>query len=110
MKVEEIQKVLEKSENAGDEDEIEDMQPYLNECVMTIGIPKEVTENEKRVAIIPKTVKQLTKLGFRCKVEEGAGVGASYPDKMFQDCGADIVSTKEVWTNSNIIVKVRCPT
>jgi len=50
---------------------------------MTIGIPKEVTENEKRVAIIPKTVKQLTKLGFRCKVEEGAGVGASYPDKMF---------------------------
>lgn len=86
------------------------MTPYLNECVLTVGIPKESWENEKRVSIVPKGVKQLTKLGFKCKVEDNAGQAASYPNKMYQKCGAEIVSTKEVWTNSNIIVKVRCPT
>lgn len=110
MKDDEIKKIAEKQEAAVEEEvEDEDMSPYLSECTLTVGIPKEVWENEKRVSIIPSGVKKLTKLGFKCKVEQDAGQAASYPDKTYEKSGAEIVSTKEVWTNSNIIVKVRCP-
>lgn len=51
----------------------EDLSEYVNKWVREIGIPREVSNLEKRVAFAPKEVRKLVKLGFRVKVEEGAG-------------------------------------
>ena len=45
---------------------------------LTIGIPREADENERRVAIVPATVPALQKLGLRVMIEAGAGVAAGF--------------------------------
>ncbi|PJG85876.1 Re/Si-specific NAD(P)(+) transhydrogenase subunit alpha [Conservatibacter flavescens] len=76
---------------------------------MRIGIPKELLDNECRVAATPKTVQQILKLGFDVSVEQGAGFKASFEDQAFVQAGAQVVSTQEVW-QSDIIFKVNAPT
>lgn len=56
-------------------------------------MPKEVEENEKRVAISPDIVRKLTEKGFLVKVESGAGVNAGFSDEIFEFNGAVIVDT-----------------
>jgi NAD(P) transhydrogenase subunit alpha len=76
---------------------------------MLIGVPKESSPGERRVAASPKSVAQLVKLGHRVAVEEGAGVAASFPDELFRDVGAEVVSRKEAW-GADIITKIEPPT
>ena len=77
---------------------------------MLIGIPKEVKENERRVATTPDAAQQLIKLGFDVAVESGAGLAAKFNDQAYSEAGANIVSdTKDVWNQSDIILKVRAP-
>jgi NAD(P) transhydrogenase subunit alpha len=76
---------------------------------MLIGIPKEQFFNESRVAATPKTVEQLIKLGFSVIVEAGAGKPASFDDEVYLNSGAKIVAASEVWSLSNIIMKVNAP-
>ena len=59
----------------------EDLTEYLAKCVKEIGVPKEVSNLEKRVSFAPKEVRKLVKLGFKVKVEEGAGTGAGFEDE-----------------------------
>jgi alanine dehydrogenase len=47
---------------------------------MTIGVPKEIKEQEYRVALLPSGAYQLIKRGHTVVVERGAGIGAGYPD------------------------------
>lgn len=62
---------------------------------LTIGVPKEVFENEKRVAITPDTIQRVTKKnGCSFLVESGAGLDASITDEAYQKEGAKIVSAK----------------
>lgn len=75
---------------------------------LSIGVPKESFLNEKRVALTPAVVSALAKKGFTLNVEDGAGLGASYPNDDYQNAGAKIVS-KEAAFASNIILKVRQP-
>lgn len=75
---------------------------------MRIGIPKESTTNETRVAATVSTVGQLIKLGFDVAVESGAGEGASFTDELYIAAGASIVKVTEVW-QSDIIYKVNPP-
>jgi H+-translocating NAD(P) transhydrogenase subunit alpha len=75
---------------------------------MRIGIPKETSINEARVASTVSTVLQLIKLGFDVAIESGAGEGASFTDELYISAGASIVSTAEVW-QSDIIYKVNPP-
>lgn len=75
---------------------------------MRIGIPKESSVNETRVAATTNTVRQLIKLGFEVAVESGAGEGASFTDELYVDAGASIVNSSEVW-QSEIIYKVNPP-
>ena len=75
---------------------------------LSIGVPKESFLNEKRVALTPIVVSALAKKGFTLNVEDGAGLGASYPNEDYQNAGAKIVS-KEAAFASNIILKVRQP-
>jgi len=77
---------------------------------MKIGIPKEVHAGEKRVATTPEVAKQLIKLGFEVAIEAGAGSAAHYSDASFVEAGVTVIkNTKDLWSDSDIILKVRGP-
>ena len=77
---------------------------------MIIGIPKEVKENEFRVAMVPAGVEQLKKAGHQVLVETGAGVGSDVSDAAYELAGAEIKKTAaEVFAGSDMIVKVKEP-
>ena len=77
---------------------------------MKIGIPKEVHAGEKRVATTPDVAKQLIKLGFDVAIEAGAGSAAHYSDASYVEAGVTVgKNAQEVWTDSDIILKVREP-
>jgi NAD(P) transhydrogenase subunit alpha len=78
---------------------------------MHIGIPAETRGGETRVAATPETVKKFTAKGFHVVlVQSGAGAGASIPDEEYQAAGATIVaSAAELYTQSQIVLKVRGP-
>jgi len=77
---------------------------------MQIGIPKEIQENENRVAATPNTVELLIKQGFTFLVEKNAGAAASFSDANYQDAGATITSSAKKILQSDIIFKVNAPT
>lgn len=76
---------------------------------LTIGIPKETSFQEKRVALVPEAVAMLVAQGHEVIVETGAGTLASFQDRDYSEVGARIAySTKEVF-ESNVILKVAPP-
>lgn len=76
---------------------------------LTIGVPKEVYEDEKRVSTTPETVERVIKKnGSTFLVESGAGLGASIPDEKYIAAGAKIVSAKEA-LQADVVLKVRAP-
>jgi len=78
---------------------------------MIVGIPKELSRDEQRVAATPNTTKRLVKQGFDVLIERGAGERSSYSDKVYIEAGARIIdSAKELYKSSNIILKVLAPT
>ena len=76
---------------------------------MLIGVPRELLDNESRVAATPKTVQQILKLGFDVIVEHGAGFKASFEDQAFAAAGAKVGDAAQVW-QADIIFKVNAPT
>ena len=77
---------------------------------LTIGVPKEIFANEKRVATVPDVVEKLIKLGFSILVESGAGDAANFSDDSYTAAGARIAPTvKDLWDGSDIVFKVRAP-
>ncbi len=75
---------------------------------MQIGIPKEIFDQESRVAATPKTVEQLLKLGFSVAVESGAGTAASFNDEAYAEAGAEIVNKEQAF-QADLIFKVNAP-
>jgi len=77
---------------------------------MIVGVPKEVKDNEFRVALTPEGARELTRSGHRVLVEEGAGEGSSlFPDR-YKRAGAEFVSSAEdVWRQADLILKVKEP-
>jgi NAD(P) transhydrogenase subunit alpha len=77
---------------------------------MKIGVPKEIHDGERRVATTPDVVAQLQKLGFSVAVESGAGDLASFTDDAYRAAGATVIAdTRELWSSSDIVMKVRQP-
>jgi alanine dehydrogenase len=77
---------------------------------MIIGVPKEIKEQEQRVALLPSGTTQLTKHGHSVLVETNAGLGSGYPDQAYMKAGAEIVEqAKEVFARADMIVKVKEP-
>ena len=76
---------------------------------MLIGVPRELLDNESRVAATPKTVQQILKLGFEVIVEHDAGFKASFEDQAFVAAGAKVGDAAQVW-QADIIFKVNAPT
>jgi len=76
---------------------------------MKIGVPKEIKNNENRVAMTPAGVVSLTKFGHEVYIEEGAGVGSGFSNQDYIDAGAVVVkSPKEAW-EKEMIMKVKEP-
>ena len=77
---------------------------------MRIGVPKEIYEGECRVATTPDVVTQLKKLGFDVAVESGAGEKSSYSDDAYREAGCEVIgSAGDLWSKSDIVLKVRAP-
>jgi alanine dehydrogenase len=77
---------------------------------MIIGIPKEIKEQEQRVALLPSAAGQLTRRGHSVVVQKNAGIGSGYPDDDYVKAGAEIVDqAKEVFARADMIVKVKEP-
>ena len=77
---------------------------------MIIGVPKEIKDQEYRVALLPSGAYQLIKRGHQVVVERGAGVGAGYPDAEYERAGAKFVAAHaEVFAQADLIVKVKEP-
>jgi NAD(P) transhydrogenase subunit alpha len=77
---------------------------------MIIGIPRETTPGENRVAATPDTVKRLQKLGYGVHIQSGAGVDARFFDDAYEDVGATVVDdAAEVWAQSDIVIKIHPP-
>jgi alanine dehydrogenase len=77
---------------------------------MHVGIPKEVKNNEFRVAITPSGAHELVRGGHEVFVERDAGVGSSIPNEDFEAAGAKILETADdVWATGDLILKVKEP-
>src|SRR3989440_2030500 len=77
---------------------------------MIIGVPKEIKEQEQRVALLPAAAEQLKRRGHSVVVQKNAGFGAGYPDEDYAKAGAEIVdSAEEVFKRADMIVKVKEP-
>nr|WP_223188047.1 alanine dehydrogenase [Streptomyces sp. CBMA29] len=75
-----------------------------------VGIPREVKNNEFRVAITPAGVHELVRNGHQVFVEQGAGNGSSIPDEEYVSAGAGILATAdEVWATADLLLKVKEP-
>ncbi|PYH48669.1 putative nicotinamide nucleotide transhydrogenase [Aspergillus saccharolyticus JOP 1030-1] len=84
--------------------------PCIPYASLTVGIPRETFPHERRVAITPQTVALLLKKGFsRVLVERGAGEKAEFLDKAYEEAGATLVERNAVWSESQIVLKVRSP-
>lgn len=77
---------------------------------MRVGIPKEIKNNENRVAITPAGVETLIKGGNQVLIQQGAGLGSGFSDDEYLNKGAELVATaNEVWSSAEMIMKVKEP-
>jgi NAD(P) transhydrogenase subunit alpha len=78
---------------------------------MRIAVPKEIEPGEARVAIVPETVKRLTKKAIEVSVERGAGEKACFPDEEYKEAGASVEpSAKALFAAADVVVKIHRPT
>ncbi|KAF9227694.1 PNTB-domain-containing protein [Gyrodon lividus] len=81
--------------------------PYSS---LTIGAPRETYPNERRVSLTPQNVAMLKKKGFNSiLVERNAGAAAQFLDSDYANVGATLVSKEELYSKTDIMLKVRPP-
>lgn len=77
---------------------------------MTIGVPKEIMQGERRVSSTPETVKKMVGEGAVVLVEKGAGEGAFFADAAYREAGATIVDdVQDIFAKADVILKVKEP-
>jgi alanine dehydrogenase len=77
---------------------------------MVIGVPKEIKNNENRVALTPAGTKELTKRGHFVYIQSGAGSGSGFADEEYLGAGAEMLdSAQEIFSRAEMIVKVKEP-
>src|ERR687886_1040737 len=76
---------------------------------MKIAVPKETADGERRVALVPDTVRKLTGSDHEVIVESGLGQGALLPDELFEEAGATIASDTGAAWDGDVVVKVQPP-
>lgn len=77
---------------------------------MLIGVPKEIKNNEFRVALTPAGAEALVAAGHHVTLETGAGEGSGFTDDFYERAGVEILDTPEdVWSRADMIMKVKEP-
>src|SRR5215831_3764779 len=77
---------------------------------MLVGVPREIKQDEYRVAMLPVGVEELSRAGHRVLVERGAGLGSGISDEEYRENGAEIIPTAaEVFARAELVVKVKEP-
>lgn len=77
---------------------------------MKVGVPREIKNNEYRVAITPAGVAELSRRGHDVLIETEAGAGSAIADTDFKEAGAQILGTaREVWEQADLLLKVKEP-
>ncbi|CAA7601985.1 Alanine dehydrogenase/pyridine nucleotide transhydrogenase, N-terminal [Acididesulfobacillus acetoxydans] len=77
---------------------------------MIIGVPKEIKNNENRVALTPAGVMTLHKAGHRVMIENNAGVGSGINNGEYVAAGGEILATPaQVYASAEMIMKVKEP-
>ena len=77
---------------------------------MIIGVPKEIKNNEKRVALTPYGALELIQSGHTVYIQKDAGLGSGFKDSLYIESGCQIINTiEEVYSLSGLIVKVKEP-
>ncbi|MFJ8456948.1 alanine dehydrogenase [Bacillus paramycoides] len=77
---------------------------------MIIGVPKEIKNNENRVALTPAGVVSFVNAGHKVLVEKNAGMGSGFTNEDYLNYGAEIIANVEdVWVQSDMIMKVKEP-
>lgn len=76
---------------------------------MRIGVPKEIKNNENRVAISPSGVDAFVRAGHDVFIETGAGVGSDFSDDAYKQAGATIVMTADEAWEQDMVMKVKEP-
>ena len=74
---------------------------------MNIGLPKEIKDGERRVALLPAAVQALVNAGHRVNVQCGAGAGAGWPDDLYAVAGANLVASAAEAFDADLVVKVK---
>lgn len=77
---------------------------------LVIGLPKEISTQEKRIVITPESVGLLSNNGINVIVEAGAGLHAKFTDQDFSDAGAKVTNSKKEVFESDIVLKIDPPT
>lgn len=77
---------------------------------MIIGVPKEIKNNENRVAMTPAGVVHLLNAGHKVIIETNAGLGSGFTNEEYIQAGAEIIeSASDVWASAEMIMKVKEP-
>ena len=76
---------------------------------LTIGLPKESSLREYRIALTPAAVRQISAHGHRVVIEAGAGLQSNYSDHQYSEAGAEILKSKEEVFKSKVLLKVVPP-
>jgi NAD(P) transhydrogenase subunit alpha len=76
---------------------------------MRIGVPKETSAGERRVALVPESAKKLIQAGYAISVEAGAGDAAGFPDSAYREAGVAIESDPAAVLGADIVLKVNPP-
>jgi alanine dehydrogenase len=80
----------------------------LSAPMASIGVPREIKRDERRVALTPDGVHELVTQGMEVRVQAGAGLGAGISDDAFAAAGARLVTQEEAW-GAHLVVKVKEP-
>src|SRR4051812_16661813 len=78
---------------------------------MRIVVPRESAAGERRVALVPESVKKLIQAGYEVAVEAGAGDTAGFPDAAYEDVGAALESNRTALVGAaDLLLKIGAPT
>ena len=76
---------------------------------MIVGIPREIKDEEYRVAVTPTGVREFVRNGHAVLVERGAGVGSGFEDEAYLGAGAELTDVDDLFGRSDMIIKVKEP-
>ncbi len=83
----------------------EQLEKAVNRRQMSIGMPRDVRDNEKRISLTPEAVKILTDAGHEVFIERGAGQGSSYSDSKYSENGAVLSDSSQKVYECDLVIK-----